>query len=223
MMRKIFIFIFSTLLAVGGYAQKYACFDSEYVLSNIPDYQQAQKRLDQYAVDWQKELEAKQQELESLRNAFQQEAYLLPENLKRRRQEDLRTKEQEIKTLQHERFGVGGDLDKKRAELIRPVQDRVYNALARLATEKGYAFIFDKAGSTSLAYVNQKYDVSSQVLEMLGVTAGSKPQGESTGKADSAKPTRGGAEKGTPKADGPKKPTRDNKQLDNSSKNRLKR
>lgn len=222
-MHKIFIFILSTLFAFGCHAQKYACFDSEYVLSNIPDYQQAQKRLDQYAVDWQKELETKQQELESLRNAFQQEAYLLPENLKRRRQEDLKTKEQEIKTLQHERFGVGGDLDKKRAELIKPVQDRVYNALARLATEKGYAFIFDKAGSTSLAYVNQKYDVSPQVLEMLGVTAGSKPQGGDNGKAESTKPTRNTADKSAAKGDSQKKPSRDGKQFNSTPQNRLKR
>ncbi|MBO4587311.1 MAG: OmpH family outer membrane protein [Bacteroidales bacterium] len=182
---------------VFGYcnAQKYACFDSEYVLSKIPDYQQAQKRLDQYAVDWQKELEAKQQELESLRNAYQQEAYLLPENLKRRRQEDLKTKEQEVKTLQYQYFGVGGDLDKKRAELIKPVQDRVYNALSRLASEKGYAFIFDKAGNSSLAYVNAKYDVSSQVLEMLGVTAESGKQ-QADSNVDSPKGSSG---KGTGK------------------------
>lgn len=190
-------------------AQKYACFDSEFVLSSVPDYKQAQQRLDQYAIDWQKELEAKQQELESLRNAFQQEAYLLPENLKRRRLEDLRSKEEEVKTLQRERFGVGGDLDKKRAELIKPVQDRVYNALQRIATEKGYAFIFDKAGNSSLAYVNPKYDVSSQVLEMLGVT-GASAQGD---KADSGKDTGGkSSPKVSSKDGGDKKSPRETKQ-----------
>ena len=177
------------------YGQKYACFDSEYVLSNIPDYAQAQKRLDQYVLDWQKELETKQQEFENSRNAYQQEAYLLPENLKRRRQEDLKTKEQELKTLQYERFGVGGDLDKKRAELVKPIQDRVYNALSRLASEKGYAFIFDKSGNSSLAYVNQKYDVSAQVLEMLGVVA--------DGKSNAAE----GDKKKEVQTDGGKKPT----------------
>ena len=206
------------LPAFCGYAQKYACFDSEYVLSNIPDYQQAQKRLDQYASDWQKELEAKQQELESLRNAYQQEAYLLPENLKRRRLEDLRAKEQEVKDLQRERFGVGGDLDKKRAELIKPVQDRLYNALQRISTEKGYAFIFDKAGNSSLAYVNPKYDVSSQVLEMLGVT-GTTQQGD---KADTPRDSGGkSSSKSDGKEDNDKKPSRDGKQ--GSGAGRLKR
>lgn len=201
MKRALLSIVFCLILGYCN-AQKYACFDSEYVLSKISDYQQAQKRLDQYAVDWQKELEAKQQELEGLRNAYQQEAYLLPENLKRRRQEDLKNKEQEVKTLQRQYFGVGGELDKKRAELIKPVQDRVYNALARLATEKGYAFIFDKAGNSTLAYVNQKYDVSSQVLEMLGVSAESAKQ-QADGNVDSAKGSSG---KGTgkEKADSPK-------------------
>lgn len=215
MKSKAYILIVIFLIAGYCHAQKYACFDSEYVLSSLPDYQQSQKRLDQYVVDWQKELETKQQELESLRNAYQQEAYLLPENLKRRRQEDLKTKEQEVKNLQRERFGVGGDLDKKRAELIKPVQDRVYNALQRLASEKGYAFIFDKAGNSSLAYVNPKYDVTSQVLEMLGVT-GSASQGDS---ADTPKESGGKtASKSTSKDGGEKKAMRESKQSSGTGK-----
>lgn len=212
------ILIVLCLLALSSYSQKYACFDSEFVLSNIPDYKQAQQRLDQYAVDWQKELEAKQQELESMRNAYQQEAYLLPENLKRRRLEDLKTKEEDVKNLQRERFGVGGDLDKKRAELIKPVQDRVFNALQRLATEKGYAFIFDKAGNSALAYVNPKYDVSTQVLEMLGVT-GTSSQGDKT---DSARDSGGKSSSKVSSKDGAeKKSPRDTKQ--GSSTSRMKR
>ena len=156
-------------------------------MSSIPDYQQAQKRLDQYVSEWQKELENKQHELESLKVAFQQEAYLLPENLKRRRLDDLKTKEKDLKDLQYEHFGVGGDLDKKRAELIKPVQDRVYNALSRLASEKGYAIIFDKAGNSTVAYSNPKYDVSSQVLEMLGVSgSGASVKDGQADKASSA-------------------------------------
>lgn len=216
---KTAISILFALLAFHCQAQKYACFDSEYVLSNLPDYQQAQRRLDQYAVDWQKELEAKQQELEELRNAYQQEAYLLPENLKRRRLDDLRTKEQDVKTLQRERFGVGGDLDKKRAELIKPVQDRVYNALQRLATEKGYAFIFDKASGSAIAYVNQKYEVSSQILEMLGVT-GSAQQGNATQTKETGnKPSSTTSSK----SDSNKKTQRGDKQSQSSEKTRLKR
>lgn len=165
-------------------AQKYACFDSEYVLSNIPDYIQAQKRLDQYVVDWQKELEAKQQELDNLRKAYQQEAYILPENLKQRRQEDLKTKEQELKALQHQRFDVGGDLDKKRAELVKPIQDRVYNAITKLAHEKSYAFVLDKAGNSSIVYASDKYDLSNQLLEMLGYTPG---EAAKAGNADAGK------------------------------------
>ena len=216
-MRKAVTIILFCLLVTYGHTQKYACFDSEFVLSSLSDYQQAQKRLDQYAIDWQKELEAKEQELESLRNAYQQEAYLLPENLKRRRLEDLKSKEQDVKNLQRERFGVGGDLDKKRAELIKPVQDRVFNALQRLANEKGYAFIFDKAGNSSLAYVNPKYDVSTQILEMLG---GSSPSSTDS-KGEAAKDSGVKNSKSSSKTDEKTPTQRDNKQT--GSKGKMKR
>lgn len=189
-MKRTLIILLAIVLGQFALAQKYACFDSEYVFSNIPDYQQAQKRLDQYVSDWQKELESKAQELDNLKKAYQQEAYLLPENLKRRRMDDIKTKEQELKALQHEHFDVGGDLDKKRAELIKPVQDRVYNALNRLATEKNYAIIFDKAGTSTIAYANAKYDVSNQVLEMLGITPGTK---SGDGKQEAGAERKGGS------------------------------
>lgn len=153
-------------------AQKYACVNSEYVLKNMPDYLQAQERLNKYANDWQKEIEAKYQELEQLQQNYQQESYLLPDNLKQRRQQELKTKDQEIRDLQRQRFGAGGDLDKKRQELLKPVEDRVYSAIERLANEKNYAFVFDRAGSATVLFANEKYDLSDQVLEMLGYKPG---------------------------------------------------
>ena len=149
-------------------AQKYACVNTEYILSNIPDYAQAQSQLDKQSQTWQQELEAKFQEIDRLRKTYQQEAYLLPDNLKRKREEELKAKEAEAYQLQSKYFGPGGDLDKKRAELMKPIQDRVYNAIERIANEKSYAFILDKSGSPTLLYVNAKYDVSDQVLDMLG-------------------------------------------------------
>ena len=154
-----------------SWAQKYACVNTEYILANIPDYERAQSQLDKQAQDWQKELEAKFAEVDRLTKAFQQEAYLLPDNLKHKREEELKAKENEARELQRRYFGPGGDLDKKRAELMKPIQDRVYNAIERIANEKGYSFILDKSGSATLLYVNAKYDVSDQVLEMLGYKA----------------------------------------------------
>lgn len=155
-------------------AQKYACVNTEYILSNIPDYASAQSKLDKQSAAWQKEIEDKFQEIDKLYKTFQQEAYLLPENLKRKREDELKAKEAEARELQTKYFGPGGELDKKRAELMKPIQDRVYNAIERIAKEKGYAFILDKSGSATLLYVSAKYDVSDQVLDLLGYKAGAR-------------------------------------------------
>jgi outer membrane protein len=170
-MKKIFFTLMMVCaLALGASAQKYACVNTEYILTNIPDYAQAQKQLNKYSEDWQKELEVKFQEIDKMYKAYQQEAYLLPDNLKRKREDEIVAKEKEAKDLQKKRFGTGGDLDKKREELMKPIQDKVYNAIERIANEKSYAFIMDKSGSATLLFVNKKYDISDQVLDMLGYT-----------------------------------------------------
>ena len=154
------------------HAQKYACVNTDYVLRSVPEYANAQKRLDKYVEDWQKELMEKQAEVDALRAEFEQESYLLPDNLKKRRQEELKAKEQEVRTLQQQRFGPGGDLDKKRAELLKPIQDRVYATIERVAQEKNYAFVFDKAGNSAVLFASKKYDISDEVLELLGYKPG---------------------------------------------------
>ena len=165
------------------HAQKYACVNTDYVLKSIPDYTNAQKRLNKYVADWKKELEDKSAEIEGLRADYEQESYLLPENLKKRRQEDIKNKEQELRDLQQQRFGPGGDLDKRRAELLKPVQDRVYSTIERVAHEKNYAFVFDKAGSATILFANKKYDISDEVLELLGY----KPNKSSTEEQNNGK------------------------------------
>ncbi|MBP5546182.1 MAG: OmpH family outer membrane protein [Bacteroidales bacterium] len=154
------------------HAQKYACVNTDYVLRSVPEYANAQKRLDKYVEDWQKELMEKQAEVDALRAEFEQESYLLPDNLKKRRQEELKAKEQEVRTLQQQRFGPGGDLDKKRAELLKPIQDRVNATIERVAQEKNYAFVFDKAGNSAVLFASKKYDISDEVLELLGYKPG---------------------------------------------------
>ena len=160
-------------------AQKYACVNTDYIMRNVPEYNQALTKINKYIEEWQQELQNKQQEVDELRQQYQQEAYLLPDNLKQRRQDEIHNKETELRTLQRQRFGTGGDLEQKRAELLKPVQDRVYNAIERVAREKNYAFVFDKAASATVIYVSEKYDISNLVLEMLGVKAGAASEGGS--------------------------------------------
>ena len=177
-----------------GWGQKYACVNTEYILSNIPDYERAQTQLNRQSEEWQKELEAKFQEIDKLYKTFHQEAYLLPENLKRKREEEIKAKEREAKELQTKYFGPGGDLDKKRAELMKPIQERVYSTIERIANEKRYDFILDKSGSVTLLYVNAKYDVSDQVLEMMGYKPGANKAtgGKESGGKDSGIKDGGG-------------------------------
>ena len=191
MKRKFIIFAVVFLaIVLPVTAQKYACINTDYVLKSIPDYNNAIKRLDKYVADWQAELDGKMGELDAMRADYEQESYLLPDNLKKRRKDEIRAKEQEIKDLQQQRFGAGGDLDKRRAELLKPVQDRVYSMIERVAHEKNYAFVFDKSASATLLFANKKYDISDEVLELLGYKPGasSAPQGERSGEA-SKKPT----------------------------------
>lgn len=199
-MRKILsILLLLVALTPLAWAQKYACVNTDYILKSIPDYANAQKRLDKYVADWQKELQDKQDELDAMRADYEQESYLLPDNLKKRRQEELREKEQELRTLQRQRFGADGDLDKKRSELLKPVQDRVYATIERVAHEKNYAFVFDKAASATLLFSNKKYDISDEVLELLGYKPGAVTE-----------PPKGADDKGSRKPTNPEMRQRDN-------------
>lgn len=182
MKTRILILLSALMLSAMPMAaqQKFACVNTDYVLRSVPDYANAQKRLDKYVTDWQKELSDKQAEIEVMRAEYEQESYLLPDNLKTRRQEEIKSREQSLRNLQQQRFGPGGDLDKKRAELLKPVQDRVYAAIERIAQEKNYAFVFDKAGSPAVLFANKKYDISDDVLQSLGYKPGATPAPDAT-------------------------------------------
>lgn len=149
-------------------AAKFGYVDTEYILSKIPEFKQAQQELDKISVEWQKEIEAKYAEVDKLYKAYQADAVLLTEEMKRKRENEIINKEKEVKELQKKRFGVDGELFKKRQELVKPVQDKVYNAIKAVAEKKGLGFVMDKAGQVTLMYANPKYDISDDVLTQLG-------------------------------------------------------
>lgn len=167
-MKKYLIVLLLTVLSLGGYAQKYACVDTEYILSNVPEYKQAQKELEEVSVQWQKEVEIKFQAVDRLYKAFQAEAVILPADLKAQKENEIIAAEKEAKNLQKQRFGNDGDLAKKRSELVKPIQDRIYNAIEKVAQEKNYSVVFDKAGGATILYVDNKTDISDLVLAELG-------------------------------------------------------
>lgn len=151
-----------------SFAQKIGYIDSEYILSNIPEYKAAQAEMDKISVDWQKEIEAKYAEIDKLYKIYQAESVLLTDDMKKKRENEIINKEKEVKELQKQRFGVDGELFNKRMELVKPIQDKIYSAVKQVAERGGLAFIFDKAGQVSLLYSNSKYDKSEDVLNFMG-------------------------------------------------------
>ncbi|MBU0488326.1 MAG: OmpH family outer membrane protein [Bacteroidetes bacterium] len=171
-MKKI-ILIPALILFFGvAFAQKIGYVDTKYILENIPEYNAAQDQLDEQAIEWQKEIEAKFQEIDKLYKAFQAEHVLLPEDMKKKREEEIINKEKETKELQKKRFGSNGDLFTKRQELIKPVQDKVFAAINDIATKGNYQVIFDKSSDLIMLYTNPKLDLSDEVLAKLGYTPG---------------------------------------------------
>jgi outer membrane protein len=172
MKKTILIFAFAFFCSMSFAQQKYAYVDSQYILDNIPEYSAAQNKLDELSVEWQKDIEAKFKEIDSLYKKFETESVLLPEDIKKKRENDIVTREKAAKALQKQRFGKEGDLFKKRQELIKPIQDKIYNAIEELATGENYGIVFDKSGSLTMLYSNPKLDKSDEVLDKLGYKPG---------------------------------------------------
>ena len=165
--KKIIFAIVLISIVSFTYAQKYAYVDTDYILQNIPEYTDAQDQLDELSKIWQEEIEEEFVKVEKMYKDYQAEAVLLPEDLKKKREDQIINKEREIKDLQNKRFGPEGDLFKKRQELIKPIQEKIYNAIEEIATTKNYAFVFDKGGSLTLLYTNPKYDISDDILDEI--------------------------------------------------------
>jgi len=165
-----FVLVFSFVGIV--LSQKYAYVDSDYILDNIPEYQDAQNQLDELAAEYQKEIEDKFAEIDKLYKTYQAEVVLMPDEVKKKREQEIQAKEKEVKDLQNQRFGKEGDLFIKREELVKPIQEKIYNAIEEIAEEKNYAFVFDKAGSLTMLYVNNKFDISDDVLDNVGAVLG---------------------------------------------------
>ena len=168
MKKNIFTILAIILTVTISYSQKIGYVDSDYILSHIPEYKAAQAEMDKTSVDWQKEIEAKYSEIDKLYKIYQAESVLLTDDMKKKRENEIINKEKEVKELQKSRFGVDGELFKKRMELVKPIQDKIYSAVKQVAERGGLAFIFDKAGQVSLLYSNNKYDKSEDVLTFMG-------------------------------------------------------
>ncbi len=168
------LLVMTALLALSSpaAAQRIAFVNTKYILEQMPEYGAAQKELDRLSKQWQEEIDERHQQIKRLRDAYNAEAILLTEEMKRSRLEEIEEREREVRDLQKKRFGPNGDLFKKRQELIQPIQDRVYNAIKEVAGTS-YIAVFDIGGqSSNLLFASEKYDKSDSVLRKLGIRPG---------------------------------------------------
>jgi len=169
-MKKLLILATCFLLfAATTNAQRWAVIDSKYILEKLPEYKEAQKLLDQFSEQWQQEIDQKQALVDKMFKEYDAEQVMLSDVLKKKREDELYNKEKELRDLQKKRFGFEGDLFKKRQELIKPIQDRVYNAVQKLAVEKQYDIILDKSEGITVIFADPKLDRSADILRNLGV------------------------------------------------------
>lgn len=173
-MKKLLFSAMFILLAVVSFGQKYAYINSEYILSNMSEYKEAQAELNRVAVMWQKEIEKKFASIDSMYKKYQVESVTMPEQIKKNREEAIIAQEKAAKDLQKKRFGQDGDLFKKREELVKPIQDRVISTVNDYAKEKGYAFVFDTAGEMTIIYADPKWDINQAILQKLGISVNSE-------------------------------------------------
>jgi outer membrane protein len=170
-MKRTIILLFAALLGFGtAFAkdQSIAYIDMQYILKNLPQYEQANEQLTMLSKRWQKEIDAAQQEARVMATNYQTEQIFLSETMRAQREEEIVKKEQEVLELKRSYFGQDGELYKKREALIKPIQDEIYNAIQDLASEKRIDIVKDRSADPALIYMSSKLDISDQVLQKLG-------------------------------------------------------
>ena len=154
--------------AMTANAQKFALIDMEYILKNVPAYERANEQLNQVSKKWQAEVEALNTEASTLYKNYQNEVVFLSQEQKKAKQEAIMQKEKEASDLKRKYFGPEGELFKKRASLMTPIQDEVYNAVKDISDQRGYSLVVDRAANAGIIYGSPKVDISNEVLQKLG-------------------------------------------------------
>ena len=167
-MKRILLLLCIFTFAATSWAQKFAYVDSQFILEHIPEYSQAQEQLENLSYQWQEEIEAAYQNIDQLYRAYQTDKVLLTDKMRQAREDEIIQKEKDVKELQQQRFGTDGDLYKKQEELIRPIQNQIFNAIQEYAKEGRYGVIFDKSSDLLMLYADENLDKSEKILDRLG-------------------------------------------------------
>ncbi len=170
MKKTVLLFLIVFMVSFNLQAQqRYAIIDTKYILSKVPEYKEADKKLQQLGDQWQKELDDKQMVLDKMYKNYEAEQIMLTEDLKKKREDELFVKEKELRDLQKKRFGYEGDLFKERQRIVKPIQDKVYNAIQKIAIARYYDFILDKSEGITVIFADPKLDKSDEVLREMGI------------------------------------------------------
>lgn len=168
-MKKLFLAIsFIATTATGALAQRFCYVDANKVLERVPEYKTAQDQLDQTAEKWKQDVAAEYAKVDEMYRKYQADEVLLDATARKQREDEITAKEKNVRDLQKQKFGPEGALNKKRQELVKPIQDKVYAAIEQYASEKGYEFIFDKASMTGMLFANPKQDKTDDIVKKLG-------------------------------------------------------
>jgi outer membrane protein len=174
MKKVVFLILGLVLLGQVSYGQKFGYVDSEFILSKMPAYGAAQKEVDKLSENWQRDIESRYKEIDKLYKSYQAEEVLLTEEMKKKRQREIEAQENEVKEYQKKIFGFEGQLFRRRQELIKPVQDEVYDAIEKVAKQRQLQIVFDKSGALVMLYTNPVHDYTEYVLEALGLNSPEK-------------------------------------------------
>ncbi len=202
---KYFLTLALCILGLAVSAQKFSYVDTKYILSHIPEYQQAQAEINKLSNQWQKDIENKYETIAKLETALQAEKILLTDEMKQKREAEIKSKREEAKQMQTDKFGVNGELFKKREELIKPIQDQIYEAIQEVASTSALMVVFDKSNHSNMLYTNPKHDISDKVLKKMGLKPGETlEEDEEGGEEQNGEDNQGGGGKTDPQGKGGK-------------------
>ena len=137
------------------------------ILESQEDYINAQSQLDQLASTWKREIEVEYDKIKGMYNRYQAEQVLLSDEVSRQREEEIISKEKQVREMQKEKFGPEGALFQRRQQLVQPIQDRVYSAIENYANEKGFDLIFDRSSASGIIFANERYDKTDDIIADL--------------------------------------------------------
>ena len=167
-----FILLSSTL---GFAQQKIGWIDTQEIMKKLPEAIEAQAKLDAFVSQWQTEINKMQSDLQQESDDYQRRRLILPEQARIQEEQKLGDMQKKIMDLRNQRFGPNGDLAQQQNTIMRPVQEKVLQAIQDVAKEGDYDYIFDKSGQVLLMYSNPKYDLTQQVLDKLKIPSTTTP------------------------------------------------